>query len=85
MPDIIEPNSTQSIIDEQGNMTQTFRTWTQDMTKLDLIVGTGSPEGVVEGLVGQEYMDQAAITGSFMYRKRDSDIAGDNKKGWLLY
>lgn len=85
MPDIIQPNSNQPILDEQGNMTQTFRTWTQAMTKLDLIVGTGSPEGVVEGLVGQEYMDQAATTGSFMYRKRDSDITGDNKKGWLLY
>ena len=54
------------------------------MTNLDLIVGTGSPEGAVEAFVGREYMDDAGTAGSIKYIKRDADVAGDKSKGWIL-
>ena len=49
-----------------------------------LIIGTGSPEGVVPAFQGASYMDDAGTAGSISYLKRDADIAGDQKLGWIL-
>ena len=84
MPNIVAPNPNQFILDEQGRMTQVFRTWTQGITRLDLIVGTGSPEGVVSAGQGRRYMDQTGAPGSVQYIKRDAAIGGDDTMGWSL-
>jgi hypothetical protein len=49
-----------------------------------LIVGTGSPEGVVDALPTKRYMDDAGVANTIWYIKRDADIAGDTTKGWIL-
>ena len=49
-----------------------------------MIIGTGSPEGVVVAIQGSIYMDDAGLTGAILYVKRDSDILGDSSEGWIL-
>ena len=84
MPNITPPHATQPIIDNEGKMEQVFRTWTQDITRLDLIVGTGSPEGVIDAEQGREFMDSTGTAGAIKYIKRDSAIGGDSTQGWIL-
>lgn len=71
-------------ITEEGVMTERMSQWTQSVTRLDTIVGTGSPEGVIEAFQTQQYMDDAGTAGSILYIKRDADIAGDRTTGWIL-
>lgn len=84
MPDIPSPNPTQAIVEGDGRATDTFQRWLTLMTRTDIIIGSGSPEGVVEATVGQEYMDSTGTAGNIKYIKRDADIAGDRTKGWIL-
>ncbi|MCK5445297.1 MAG: hypothetical protein KAI73_06710 [Rhodospirillaceae bacterium] len=78
------PHPLHAIVDAMGNMTQTFRTWTQDMNRVVPLIGTGSPEGVVNARQGQTYMDDAGVAGAILYTKRDADIGGDTTQGWIL-
>jgi len=75
---------TQPIQDENGNLTTRFRTWVNDMNRLIPIEGDGSPEGVIEALIGKEYRDISGATGLIFYGKDLADIAGDKSKGWIL-
>ena len=84
MPDIPEPNNTIPIIDSEGRPTEAFGYWLTLITRTDIIVSSGSPEGVVTATVGQEYMDSSGTAGSIKYIKRDADIAGDRSMGWIL-
>jgi hypothetical protein len=81
---IIPPDPYRSIVKEDGTMEEPFRIFVVDVSRLSLFTGTGSPEGVVEALQGQEYMDDAGIAGAIKYIKRDSDIGGDRTQGWIL-
>ena len=71
---IVEPNLT---------MTQTFRTWTIEVTRSLLHVGTGSPEGVVEAPQYSLYLDEATPASPVQYRKMLSEVAGDRSQGWV--
>lgn len=84
MPNIVPPNPTHAIISDDGTMSQVFMIWTQLITDNDLIIGTGSPEGAIDAAQGRIYMDDAGIAGAIVYIKRDTDIAGDRTKGWIL-
>lgn len=84
MPDFSPPNANNAITDESGRMLQAFRTWTQSITKESTIVGSGSPEGVVEASLYREYVDSTGSTGSIKYIKMSSEIGGDTSKGWVL-
>jgi hypothetical protein len=64
-------------------MEQSFRTWVNTITRESLIIGSGSPEGVIDAVQGREYMDSDGTTGAIKYIKRDADIAGDTKDGWV--
>ncbi len=76
-------NASIPIVEANGTMSQTFRTWTLDVGRCPPIIGTGSPETVVSALQGQLYMDDAGAAGSVLYIKRDSDIGGDTTQGWI--
>ena len=77
-------NAGQPIVDESGKMAQAFRTWTLDASLSIPIVGTGSPEGVVEARQYQLYINSAGTAGLIEYRKMLSQIGGDRTQGWLL-
>ena len=81
---ITQLNTSQAVIDDKGRMSRRFEDWTQAVTRMDIIIGTGSPEGVIEASQGQEYMDDAGVAGAIKYIKRDADIAGDRTTGWIL-
>ena len=78
------PSYTISIVDESGRQTQEFNDWINGVNRSLIIVGSGSPEGVVTATIAQEYMDSAGTAGAIKYIKRDADIAGDLSKGWIL-
>ena len=75
---------TRPIVDENGIPNQEFRSWGTQVDNQATITGEGSPEGIVEAPVTQRYMDTLGTAGSILYIKRDSDIAGDKTKGWIL-
>jgi hypothetical protein len=77
-------NAGQPIVDDSGKMAQAFRTWTLDASLSIPIVGTGSPEGVVEARQFQLYINSAGTAGLIEYRKMISEIGGDRKQGWIL-
>lgn len=81
---IIPPNQGQPIVDASGMMTQVFRAWSQGVSRLEIVDGAGSPEGVVSARQKTLYMDTAGVAGAILYIKRDTDIGGDTKLGWIL-
>jgi|TARA_R110002072_G_scaffold99672_2_gene219219 hypothetical protein len=48
------------------------------------IVGTGSPEGVIEAVQYSLYLDSTGSAGAIQYRKMIPSIGGDRKQGWIL-
>lgn len=85
MVERVNPLTTNRPINEENRtQSQEMRDWSNTVTDLLPIIGTGSPEGVVEARQGASYMDDAGTTGNIKYSKRDVDIAGDRTKGWIL-
>ena len=77
-------SSNRPIIDENGFQTKEFRLWINQVTNNGLIVGNGSPNGVIEASQGAEYADLSGTTGSIKYIKLQADVAGDKTQGWVL-
>ena len=76
-------NAAQPIVDSDGTMAQPFRQFTQDVSLSIPIVGSGSPEGVVEARQYSLYIDSTGSAGSIEYRKMQPDIGGDVTQGWV--
>jgi hypothetical protein len=72
------------MVKEDGSPSAQLNTWLKVITDRALIVGTGSPEGIVEAGQGASYMDDAGVAGAITYIKRDADIGGDKTQGWVL-
>lgn len=73
------------IVDKEGKQSARFEDWQLQVSRLEVLVGTGSPEGVIEALQTRFYMDLSGTAGSILYVKRDfSDVGGDTTKGWIL-
>ena len=80
----VQPSSDRPIVKENGSPSVQLNSWLKVMTDRALIIGTGSPESIVEANQGAEYMDDTGIVGAIKYIKRDADIAGDKTQGWVL-
>lgn len=76
-------NVAQPIVEQDGTMAQPFRQFTQDASLSIPIVGSGSPEGVIEARQYSLYIDSAGTTGSIEYRKMLPDVGGDVTQGWV--
>lgn len=77
-------NSSQPIVMPDGTMEQPFREYTITVSNNLPIVGTGTPEGNIEAPQFSLYIDSTGTTGSIEYRKMQTEIGGDRKKGWIL-
>lgn len=77
-------NPNREFVQNENQMSTDFLVWTRGVTDLDIITGTGSPEGAVSALQRKLYMDETGAAGSILYIKRDADIAGDRTLGWIL-
>ena len=69
---------------ENNRPTQVLQTFSEEVARLDPILGSGSPEGVIEGRAGRFYINTAGGVGTTLYVKRLDDIAGNRKNGWTL-
>jgi len=72
------------IVDKEGKQESIFFNWQLNVSNLDPITGTGSPEGVVEARVPRFYVRTDGGVGTTLYVKRLEDIGGDRTQGWTL-
>lgn len=79
---IISPS--RQLVDAAGVSTTRTQLWTEQVTDLQMMSGSGSPEGVIVATEGRLYMNTAGTVGSILYVKRDADISGDRSQGWIL-
>jgi|TARA_R110002072_G_scaffold290788_1_gene458567 hypothetical protein len=77
-------NVGQPIVEDNLTMSQAFRQFTQEASLSIPIVGTGSPEGVVEAVQYSLYLDSSGGAGAIQYRKMLPNIGGNKKQGWIL-
>lgn len=82
MPEIPPPDASTPIVDENGVMLDNFARWVLQITNNDLIVGSGSPESVIEATVGRRYLNDTGTTNTLFYIKKLADIGGDASQGW---
>ena len=75
-------NAAQPIIEADGTMSQVFRSWSIAVTNAMPMVGTGSPEGVIEALQYSLYIDEAIPLTPVQYRKMLPEIGGNRRLGW---
>jgi len=79
------PAPPRNIVDENGDTTSEMLIWIDTLTNLQILTGTGSPEGIFKSLPTRFYMDTAGTAGNILYVKRDADDgAGDDRFGWIL-
>ena len=71
------------LTNKKGIALNHFRIFLQEVYRSGLLIGTGSPEGVVEAAQGQEYMDEEGVAGAVKYIKQVNDIDGDRTSGWV--
>ena len=84
MTQITKPSPLNPIVNEEGIAVFDMALWLENINNLSMVIDSGSPEGIVEGIQGRQYMDQAGTTGSILYIKKLSSILGDTTKGWVL-
>lgn len=66
-----------------GVMFDHFRLFILAAQENCLLIGTGSPETVVQAQQGRFYMDENGIAGAILYIKQLADIGGDRTQGWV--
>ena len=72
------------IVNKDGKVEPRFHTMMLKLLQLPIIIGNGSPEGVVSASSTRLYMDTAGTAGSILYIKRDESISNDRTQGWIL-
>jgi hypothetical protein len=78
-------NTSRAVIDTAtGRPLQVLQLFSELVSKLPILIGTGSPEGVIEAKQTRLYMDDAGGVGTILYIKKTNDIAGNRKNGWIL-
>jgi len=77
-------NVAQPIVEDDGTMGQSFTEWTILVSDNLRIVGTGTPEGVIEAPQYSMFIDEAVPLIPVMYLKMLPSIGGDITKGWAL-
>ncbi len=82
---LAQPNSSRPLVNEDGSPSAQLNTWFGVITNQAIIIGDGSPEGVVEAIQTSSYMDRLGAAGEVLYIKRDADDGLGNKTiGWVL-
>ncbi len=77
-------NAANPIVLDNKTMVQEFRTLFGTIVDFLPIVGSGTPEGVVEARQFTPYIDKNGTTGTIRYTKMLPEIGGDRKMGWVL-
>lgn len=75
-------SASQPLVDPAGLPQQAFREWAVRVTNSMVIVGTGSPEGVLTAAQYTLYVDETVPLVPVTYRKMLPEVGGDRSKGW---
>lgn len=81
---ITELSTDRPIVEDDGSLTLQSRTYFKLLTDRALIIGSGSPDGLVEANQGATYLDEDAALGNVFYIKQKSSVGGNNSLGWVL-
>lgn len=71
-------------LDQDNKLVDRSFRWTQNVSKLQVLTGEGSPEGVIEAEITTRYMDTTGTVGNTFYIKFVADISGDRTQGWRV-
>ncbi len=75
MPKIVTPGRNRSLFDKFLRPTQLFNAWMQTVSEASqTLTGATSPEGVVDGFIGQNYLD--TVAGTFYKKSTDGGDTG---------
>lgn len=80
---ILNLDASAPLVLESGLPTDQFRAFLLQVQQRGLIIGTGSPLGVVQAEQGVEYMDEIGAPGSVKWIKQLADVGGDKTLGWI--
>ena len=72
------------VVESNGTPTQSLQLFSEQVSLLSIIVGSGSPEGVISASQARQYMDSGGTSGNIMYIKKLAQIGGNSKLGWVL-
>lgn len=81
---IKQHNRGNRFVKEDGDLTEIATQQNRLLVELDILEGSGSPEGVIAAKTRRVYMDTAGTAGNILYIKRDADVGGDRTLGWIL-
>jgi len=81
VPDLLRPSI--PVVDKDGKPLRILQLFSEDVRRMSTIIGAGSPESIVEAVVGQEYLDTTGAPGLVKYVKQLPDIGGNRKLGWV--
>ena len=70
--------------DDEGKLVDTSYQWMLNVSNLSMIVGTGSPEGVVTARQTRLYLQTDGAARNILWVKKLDDIGGDRSTGWEL-
>jgi hypothetical protein len=77
-------SGTQPLVDENGLPEQAFREWALRVSNDMVLVGTGTPEGVITAAQYTLYVDETDPAIPVSYRKMLPEIGGDRSQGWAV-
>jgi hypothetical protein len=81
VPDLLRPST--PVVDKDGKPLRILQLFSEDVQRMATIIGIGSPEGIVEAIQGQEYLNTTGGPGFVKYIKQLPDIGGNRKLGWV--
>jgi len=85
MSEIIAPQRGSPFLSGLSTLSLRNQIWAEAVSKLSIIRGEGSPEGVIEAEEDRFYRDTTQTTqGLMVYIKASADISGDRTMGWVL-
>ena len=73
----------QPLTEADSTAAQHFRTWLNEVSAYMPIVGSGSPEGVVEARQYALYIDETSPQLPVKYFKMLAEVGGDRSRGWV--
>lgn len=81
---IVALNPESPIVNRNSGLAHdTFRLFLWQTHQRGLLIGSGSPEGVLSAEQGVEYMDEDGAPGYVKWIKQKAQIAGDSRAGWV--
>lgn len=71
-------------VDDDGYLTDLSFNWHLNVTNLDMLVGTGSPDGVIQAKQKRLYLQTDGAPRNILWVKVVDSIGGDRSLGWQL-